>query len=74
MSGDRVITYELDPKRSRSSLHEFISREINPLLEAGWTVSDVRIKAPQLGLDERCRMEVILIEAGAEPALCPAAL
>lgn len=60
---DRVITYELDSKISRGSLHEFISSEINPLLEDGWAVSDVRIQAPQEGLTESCRMEVILIDA-----------
>lgn len=63
MKGDRVITYELDPEVRRRSLHEFISHEINPLLEAGWAVSDVKIKSPQQGLTERCCLEVVLIDA-----------
>lgn len=63
VKGDRVITYELDPKIRKGSLHEFISHEINPLLEAGWAVSDVKIKAPQEGLVESCSLEVILRDA-----------
>jgi hypothetical protein len=63
VKGDRVITYELDPTIRRRSLHDFISHEINPLLDDGWAVSDVKIKAPEAGLAEPCRLEVILIDA-----------
>ena len=61
VGGDRVITYEMDPKKRRHSLHEFISREINPLLDKGWMVSDVKIKGTELDTAGPCRMEVILV-------------
>jgi hypothetical protein len=72
--GNRVVTFELDTSRERSSLHEFIRREINPLLEAGWMVRDVRISTPCSSKAQRCRMEVVLAEACADAAHLEATL
>jgi hypothetical protein len=64
--GSRIVTYEMGRRRRRRSLHEFICREINPRLEAGWAVSDVRIKCPEPGTSQSCRLDVVLVRSEAE--------
>jgi hypothetical protein len=59
--GAKVFTFEMKRRGRRRSLHEFICREINPRLERGWVVSDVRIHGARVDEDTGCRMDIVLV-------------
>ncbi len=63
VGGDRVMTFVASPGEAQRSLHEFISREVNPLLDEGWSLGDVRVMNPMAepARSGECRIEVILV-------------
>jgi len=62
---ERVIEFELPEQGDHGALNDFIASEINPLLDRGWIVSDLRIDVPDQGVRAPCRLEVVLVPADA---------
>jgi hypothetical protein len=68
MSGRRFIELEWAYDETQASLHDFIAERINPLLDQGFVLGEVRIETPG-------RLVVVLatagtgVEASAPPAM-----
>ena len=69
--GQRVLSFETSGEGSTSSLHEFISFEINPLLDQGWVITDLSIERRVDG-HEPCRIAVALAAGPSRELAMPA--
>jgi hypothetical protein len=60
--GERIwrVSFEASADLEDGSLHDFIRREVNPLLDAGWSVRGVRIVGPGRRGGAGARLEVEL--------------
>lgn len=55
-----TLTFELKEEEPEVSLHDFISREVNPLLDGGWSVLSLRITPASVEKQRSPRVEVVL--------------